>query len=90
MCDCSEWSATRVGADRVRLAGRCTCPMAGYDVSLRPVAAQPDPGRLVLEVVAVPPEFGATVITTVDVVWEGEAAPEVREVDVGGVTVPVG
>jgi hypothetical protein len=67
-------------------------------VDLVPAADQPDPARLVLDVVVVAPEMAATVISTVDAAWEGEATGDVVEVEVrppaggrrGPVTVAVG
>lgn len=94
MCDCGGWTAVRVG-ERVRLAGRCTCPMAGYRLELRTAPDQPDPARVLLDLHVESPEIGATVMTTVDVAWEGEAGPAVREVEVrvaggrAGAVVPV-
>lgn len=94
MCDCSGWTVSRSG-DRVLVAGRCTCPLAGYRLELRPAPDQPDPARLMLDLHVEPPEFGATVMTTVDVAWAGEAGRAVREVEVrvaggrDGAVVPV-
>ncbi|HEX8581060.1 MAG TPA: hypothetical protein VF640_01965 [Acidimicrobiales bacterium] len=79
MCDCGEWTATRAG-DGLRVTGRCTCPRAGYAIALEPVGG--GDGVLVLQVVIDAPEFAATVMSTVDAVWEGPAAADVREVEV--------
>lgn len=96
MCDCAGWTATRVD-DRVRVTGECTCPRAGYRIGLVPVDGGGDAGRLVLQVVVDAPEFAATVISTVEAVWEGEVAAGVGEVEVrppegargGPATVPI-
>lgn len=94
VCDCEGWAATRIG-DRVRVTGRCTCPRAGYGLRLRPAPGDQPPGRLVLDLHVESPEMAATVVTTTEVTWEGDAGAEVREVEVrardatGGVVVPV-
>lgn len=97
MCVCGEWSVERAGpGPRLRVTGRCTCPRAGHQLELAPAADQLDPAVLVLELTVVRPEFAAEVITTHDLVWEGDAGGDVAAVEVrplgglrGGATVTV-
>jgi hypothetical protein len=69
--------------------------MAGYRLDLRAAPDQPDPARLVLDLHVEAPEVGATVMTTSQLAWEGDAPAEVVVVDVrargatGGAVVPV-
>ena len=87
-CTSDDFSAiaTRTDGKRtLRVEGTCECPRTGYRLQLEPgnPGTVPQPDEVVLQLVEISPDFGATVMTPTDVEpYEAEIGDEAERVEI--------